>query len=403
MKSSLSRRSFLRDSMWVAGAGVAGVPLLAAAGERASPMASALAASADAPSLVMINANEYPLGPSAAAQQAIAEIAPRGGRYLGGLQFEFLKTLADQLGVAQDHVMAYAGSTEPLNYATLAFTSPSASLVTADPTFEAAWGAAERNQAKVIKVPLRKDYTHDVEAMCAADPNAGVVYICNPNNPTGSITGRKDLEYALAHKPKGSVLLVDEAYIHFSDSAKSVVDMVAAGEDVVVLRTFSKLYGMAGIRLGAAIARPDLLAKIKFYCVNSLPVTAVAAGLASLRDPNLVAERRAGNTRVRKDTIDFLTAKGYACTTSESNCFMLDVGRPAKEFMADMATWGVFVGRSWPVWPNWSRITVGTAEEMGRFKQAFAQVAAGKRGPLPPPEPHHMAFEAALDGQLPYA
>ncbi|MCF5933878.1 pyridoxal phosphate-dependent aminotransferase, partial [Xanthomonas perforans] len=267
----------------------------------------------------------------------------------------------------------------------LAFTSPSAALVTADPTYESGWRAATRNGARLIKVPLRKDFSHDVQAMCAADANAGVIYICNPNNPTGSVTARKDLDYALAHKPKGSVLVVDEAYIHFAQNTRSMVDMVAAGEDVVVLRTFSKLYGMAGIRLGYAAARPDLLAKLKFYSVNSLPVTAAAAGLASLRDPALVPQRRARTAATRTDVMEFLARQGYACTASESNCFMVDVKRPAAGFKDDMATHGVFIGRSWPVWPTWSRITVGTDAEMARFKQAFVQVIAGKRGPLPVP------------------
>ncbi|WP_254460530.1 pyridoxal phosphate-dependent aminotransferase [Xanthomonas sacchari] len=379
-QSSPSRRRFLQQSALVAAAGL-GTPWLA----QAAPAAAQAAGTALAP--VLINANEYPGGPSPAAQRAIAAIASSGGRYLGELQLELLQTLATQLGVGLDHLMAYAGSTEPLDYAMLAFTSPGASLVTADPTYESGWRAAARNGAKVIKVPLRKDDAHDVQAMCAADAQAGVIYICNPNNPTGSVTPRKDLEYALAHKPKGSVLVVDEAYLHFSDSASSMVDRVAAGDDVIVLRTFSKLYGMAGIRLGYAVARPELLAKLQFYSINSLPVTAVAAGLASLRDPALVPQRRALNSAIRSDVVRWLDTQGYACTASESNCFMVDVKRPAKEFMDAMATYGVFVGRSWTLWPERSRITVGTAAEMARFKQAFAQVAAGKRGPLPVPAP----------------
>lgn len=385
MKLSFSRRAFLRDSALFAGSAgtLATAPWLAQAAPRTAP--AAVPGIAEPP--VLINANEHPDGPSPAALQAITAIAPQGGRYLRQLQMELLQTLAQQLGVGVDHLMAYAGSTEPLDYTMLAFTSPQASLVTADPTFESGWRAASRNGARVIKLPLRADDSHDVQAMCAADPKAGVIYICNPNNPTGSITARADLEYALAHKPKGSVLVVDEAYIHFSDSAVSAVDMVAAGEDVVVLRTFSKLYGMAGIRLGYAVARLDLLEKLKFYSVNSLPVTAVAAGLASLRDPQLVPQRRASTAAIRADVVAFLEGKGYRCTRSESNCFMVDVERPAKEFMDDMATHGVMVGRSWEVWPNSSRITIGTAAEMARFKQAFADVAAGKRGPLPPPPP----------------
>jgi len=387
---SRSRRTFLKDSALVAAAGL-GAPWLA----QAAPGAAQATNAELAP--VLINANEYPGGPSPAAQRAIAAIASSGGRYLGELQLELLQTLADQLGVGIDHLMAYAGSTEPLDYSMLAFTSPSASLVTADPTFESGWRAAARNGAKVIKVPLRKDDAHDVQAMCAADANAGVLYICNPNNPTGSVTARKDLDYALAHKPKGSVLVVDEAYLHFSDSASSMVDRVAAGDDVIVLRTFSKLYGMAGIRLGYAVARPELLAKLKFYSVNSLPVTAVAAGLASLRDPALVPQRRALNSAIRNDVVRWLGAQGHACTASESNCFMLDVKRPAQEFMDAMATWGVFVGRSWALWPNRSRITIGTAAEMARFKRAFAQVTAGQRGPLPVPAPR-MALHDPLHG-----
>ncbi|WDK01286.1 pyridoxal phosphate-dependent aminotransferase [Xanthomonas campestris] len=399
MHTALSRRRFLRDSALFAGAAGSALPLLAGAAERSAAIAPATAG-ALAP--VMIGSNEFPDGPCAAAIKAITQIAPQGGRYLRELQMELMTTLAAELKLPVNHLMAYAGSTEPLDYTMLAFTSPSAALVTADPTYESGWRAASRNGAKLVKVPLRKDFSHDVQAMCAADTNAGVIYICNPNNPTGSVTARKDLDYALAHKPKGSILVVDEAYIHFAQSTRSVVDMVAAGEDVVVLRTFSKLYGMAGIRLGYAAARPDLLAKLMFYSVNSLPVTAAAAGLASLRDATLVPQRRARTAATRADVIDFLTKQGYACTASESNCFMVDVKQPAAGFKDAMATFGVFIGRSWPVWPTWSRITVGTPEEMARFKQAFVQVMAGKRGPLPLPDATASA-QAPMDAFFRYA
>lgn len=378
MASSISRRSFLRDSVLAAGAlGLSGAPVLSDAYAARAQQRALPPPGSEAEDAVMINANEYPLGPSAGARQAIADIAAKGGRYLNGLQNELVQVYAAQLGVPVDHMMGYAGSTEPLDYTMLAFTSPTASLVTADPTFESGWRAATRNGAAVHKLSLRADHSHDVEAMCAKDSKAGVIYICNPNNPTGSVTLRHDLEYALANKPKGSVLVVDEAYIHFSESAVSAIDMVAAGEDVVVLRTFSKLYGMAGIRLGFAVARPELLDRLKFYSVNSLPVTAAAAGLASLRDPELVPQRRRETARIRTDVMGWLAAKGYSCTASESNCFMVDVKRPAKDFIADMATHRVFVGRAWPIWPNASRITIGTAEEMERFKAAFQQVESG--------------------------
>jgi histidinol-phosphate aminotransferase len=245
------------------------------------------------------------------------------------------------------------------------------------------WRAAARNGAKTIKVPQRKDWSHDVQAMCSADPEAGVIYICNPNNPTGAVTTRKDIEYALEHKPKNSILVLDEAYIHFADSDISGIDLVAAGKDVIVLRTFSKLYGMAGIRLGFAAGRPDLLEKLKFYSVNSLPVTAAAAGLASLRDPQLVPTRRASNRALRDDVTNWLAAKGYGCSKSESNCFMVDVKVPAEEFIEAMATHGVMVGRSWEGFSTQSRITIGSAMDMARFKEAFVLFEAGERGQYP--------------------
>ncbi|MET1023672.1 MAG: pyridoxal phosphate-dependent aminotransferase [Pseudoxanthomonas sp.] len=392
MKAPFSRRRFLRGSALAAGA-TAAAPLLGLSGAASAQsqglgrkrlMVDKEASAALGLAPVMINANENPLGPSAAALKAIDGIAPQGGRYLGELQQELVQELATQLGLKPEFIVPYGGSTPPLQYSVMAFTSPTASVVTADPTFEAAWRVAESIKAPVHKIPLRKDFSHDVQAMCAADPKAGMVYICNPNNPTGSITTRKDIEYALANKPKGSILVLDEAYIHLSPTAVSGVDLVAAGEDVVVLRTFSKLYGMAGIRLGYAAARPDLLKKMTYFGINSLPVTAMAAGLASLRDSQLVPTRQHANTVLRDEVTTWLTAQGNACTTSESNCFMVDVKRPAPEFMEAMATYGVFVGRAWPVWPTWSRITVGTPEEMARFKDAFAKVMAGQRGPLQP-------------------
>ena len=195
---------------------------------------------------VLINANENPLGPCKAACEAISAIAPKGGRYdIDGETAKLTKTFASQNGLKEEYVAVYAGSSEPLHYTVLAFTSPSRGFVTADPSYEAGMMAANAAKAKISKVPLKADHAHDVKAMVAADPSAGVLYICNPNNPTGTLTAKEDIAWALEHKPKGSILLVDEAYIHLSD-APHVLDYVAADKDLIVLRTFSKVYGMAG-------------------------------------------------------------------------------------------------------------------------------------------------------------
>jgi len=330
------------------------------------------------PGSVRINANENPLGPCAAAREAVIAITPEAGRYHFNLTEALVATFAGQQGLKQENILAFAGSTPGLYYTVAAFTSPKASLVTAEPGYEAGAGAAKAVGARVVAVPLTKAWAHDVKAMLAAAPDAGVFYICNPNNPTGTLTSRDDIEYLVEHKPKGSLVLVDEAYVHFSD-APSCLDMVKAGQDVVVLRTFSKIYGMAGLRCGFAIARPDLLKKIDAWGgSNPMPVTANAAATASLKDAGLVAERKTANTRVREATFAWLDKNGYAYSPSASNCFMLKAGKPAKDVIAAMAHQNVFIGRAWPSMPDWVRITVGTQAEMEQFQLAFQKVMKGE-------------------------
>ena len=323
---------------------------------------------------VLINANENPLGPTKAACEAIAAIAYKGGRYdIDGETAKLVTTFAKQNGLKEDQVMIYAGSSEPLHFTVLAFTSPSRGFVTADPSYEAGMRAAQVSGAKVSKVALKKDYSHDVKAMIAADPNAGVLYICNPNNPTGTLTSKEDILYALENKPKGSILLVDEAYIHLSDSP-SVLDQVAAGKDLIVLRTFSKVYGMAGIRCGVAAGRPDLLAKLQPFGMNPMPITGSAAANVSLLDSDLVPTRKKIIADTRIDTFDFLKANSYPFIPSQSNCFMIDTGREGRKVIAAMAAKNVFIGRTWPIWPSYVRVSVGTPAEMAKFKVAFKQV-----------------------------
>jgi len=219
-------------------------------------------------------------------------------------------------------------------------------------------------------VPLAKDYSHDVKAMLAADPNAGVIYICNPNNPTGTITSKEQIDYAVEHKPAGAIVLVDEAYIHLSD-ATSAIEHVRFGKDVIILRTFSKIYGMAGLRCGFAIGRPNLLKKLEDYGMNPMPITGMIAAQASLMDSDLVPKRKKLIADVRNDTFAWLTQNNYSFIPSESNCFMIDVKRPGVQVRKAMAKDGVFIGRSWASWPNHVRITVGLPAEMEAFKTSF--------------------------------
>ncbi len=363
-----SRRSFLHLS---AAASTAAAfrfmtePMLAAAA-RKRPV--------PAPGAVVIDSNENPLGPCQAAIDAMAKVIPTGGRYSDNLTDELVSTFAKIEGLNPDYFHPTVGSTPPLALSVLAFTSPQKSYVTADPGFELGMNTAQNSGARVVKVPLTKSYAHDVKAMITAGSDAGVFYICNPNNPTGTLTPPSDIEYLLANKPKDSVVLIDEAYIHLTE-APNALDLVKAGKDVIVLRTFSKVYGMAGIRCGLVIARPDLLEKVmQRGGWNFMPVTAVVAATASLKDANLVPERRRINATIRQQTFDWLSRNSYSFIPSESNCFMVDVKRPGQEVRDAMAKENVMVGRIWPIMPTWVRITVGTQDEMAKFQSAFQKV-----------------------------
>lgn len=173
------------------------------------------------------------------------------------------------------------------------------------------------------------------------------------------------------NKTKESILLVDEAYIHLSD-APSMLDM-AAGKDLIVLRTFSKIYGMAGTRCGFATERPDLLARLQPFGMNAMPITGSAAANVSLLDEALVPTRKKIIADTRNDTFSFLTSNGYKLIPSVSNCFMVDTGRDGQSFIAAMRAKNVYIGRTWPIWPSFVRVSVGTPEEMATFKTAFKE------------------------------
>jgi histidinol-phosphate aminotransferase len=324
---------------------------------------------------VKIDANENPLGPCEAARQAIVGIIPKGGRYLYNETDTMAQTLAEMEGLKPEYIRPYPGSSAPLHQAVLAFTSPERPFVTADPGYEAGERAAEFIGSKVIRVPVlkNKSYAHDVKAMAAASDKAGLIYICNPNNPTGTVTPRADIEWLIENKPKGSVVLLDEAYIHIS-TEPMCGDLVAKDKDVVILRTFSKIYGMAGIRAGAALGRPDLLKKLAGFSSGALPITAMVAATASLKDKKVVPERRKMIASVREDVFNFLEQHRFTYVPSVSNKFMVDVKRPGGQVIQAMRADKVYIGRVWPSWPTYVRVTIGTQEEMNKFKTSFVKV-----------------------------
>lgn len=371
-KQSLLHRGFTRRSFFRIAAMVAGASAMPFYDEPAMAQLSKI--SNVPPGAIMINANENPLGPCTEAREACRNIVDRGGRYLYAETDKLQTAMARCDGLDVDHVRIFVGSSPALHQAVLAFTSPTRPLVTANPGYEAGGRAAKFIGSPVINVPLSPNtYAHDVKAMAAASPTAGLIYVCNPNNPTGTLTPKSDIEWLVDNKPAGSVVMIDEAYTHIS-GAPFNSDLVEKGKDVVILRTFSKIFGMAGLRAGAAFARPDLLQKMSGWSATMMPITGMAAATASLGVADLVPKRRAIIAGVREDTFNFLEKNTYKFIPSVSNCFMVDTGRPGMEVVMAMRKENVFIGRVWPVWPNSVRVTVGTANEMKAFQVAFHKV-----------------------------
>lgn len=368
LERGFSRRSFGRIAAMM-GAGATALPFF---NEGALAQLSKVDAPPDA---VMINANENPLGPCPEAREAVARMIQYGGRYRYAEADRVQALLSQQEGLKPDYVRIHAGSSGPLHQGVLAFTSPTRPLVIADPGYEAGARAAAFIGARVIKVPLTRDYAHDVRAMAAASPNAGLIYLCNPNNPTGTLTPQDDIRWLVANQPKGCVTMIDEAYIHIS-GAPFNSDLVAADKDVVILRTFSKIFGCAGLRAGAALARPDLQAKVSGFSSTMMPITGMAAASASLQVKSLVPERRKYIADVREGVFEFLEKHGFGYVKSVSNCFMLDVRRPGNQIVMALRNEKVYVGRTWPVWPNHVRVSVGTREEMAAFQAALLKTMA---------------------------
>jgi histidinol-phosphate aminotransferase len=327
---------------------------------------------------VIISANENPLGPAQSALTAICSTASLGGRYHFD---ETLKTIAvfnEQFGLKRGYSALFPGSGGPLDLALMSNIGPDKPLVYGDPSYEQGWRAADTMKAPKCPVPLTANYAHDVKAMLKAHPSPGAYYIVNPNNPTGTMTPKEDIVWLVKNKPKGSVVIIDEAYHHFSND-ESCIDLVAQDQDVIVTRTFSKIYGMAGLRAGFAVARPDLIARFGSVggpsrSLASISITSAAAARASLQDKDLVALRKKINSDVRSETLEFLTKKGYKIVPgSQANMFMVDVKRPGEEFHEAMLRENVAIGRTWPAMPNYVRVTVGTKQEMERFQTAFVR------------------------------
>jgi histidinol-phosphate aminotransferase len=362
---------------------IARIAMLLGGGVAISQIAGAAQAQQSARALVgavRIGSNECWTGPFAEGVAAATANAAVGNRYEPDNDHaKLVAAVAAVEGIPPDYILAWPGSSDPLNRSVVAFTSPERGLVTANPTYEQSWGTSAWLGLKPTRVPLTADYRHDVRAMVAANPKAGLFYICSPNNPTGTLTPVADIEWLAANKPADAIVIVDEAYIHFA-GAPSAAKLACGRNDMIVMRTFSKLFGMAGMRLGLTFAHPDLYKRMMRYdgqqVTFMLPMTAVACGTASLGLADKIVARRAEMTAVREETLAHLRLRGLRYIPSTANMFMVDwgPGRDPKAMQAALIAEGVQIGRSWEAYPTMSRVTVGSADDMAKFRAAVDKI-----------------------------
>ncbi|WP_088183373.1 aminotransferase class I/II-fold pyridoxal phosphate-dependent enzyme [Sphingobium sp. Z007] len=374
--AALSRRMLMHGAIGVAAVASTAAPALAQRGRKVDLPDDPKAMVASLTDGILINSNENPLGPCPAALDALSGLDPLAGRY--GMAFAGkLETLfARQNGLSPDQVQVHPGSFMPLRSVALTYSSKDRPIAYCEPTFDQGFlGKGNQAVTRAVAVPLSGDYAVDVRTLRAAAPDAGVYYLCNPNNPTGLTTSRADILWLLANKPKGAILLIDEAYIQYSD-AQSCLDLVATGEDLLVTRTFSKIYGLAGLRCGLIAGRKDLLDGMADYGVNITPMPAVIAAEASLLDTGLIAQRKAYNKGVRADLFAWADAHGLRYLPSQASFAMIHVGRPGKDVTAALAAQKIFIGGPRKYMDDWVRVSFGTPPEMQAFKSALLKALA---------------------------
>jgi histidinol-phosphate aminotransferase len=368
----VNRRSFMRNLGVLGAAGVYFGESLVAAN-------SAEAGAAEKSSIVWLDSNENPAGPPASAIDAMIQGAPASWRYHFDEFDDFSRAIAKSEQVSPQQVMFGVGSSEVIASAICAFATTSKPMITASPTYDIIVALARSLGKPVVEVPLTKRWGYPVKELAAAAKQAGggMIYLCNPNNPTGSITANEDVDWLANNLPPDTVLFVDEAYLEFADPAvaTSAIKYVREDKNVVIARTFSKIYGMAGVRSGYGCARPDLIAAMYPFMDNVIPFVAVRASMAALAEQGtLVPQRRKANARIRGELCQWLDQRKIRYIPSHTNFVMIDVKRNVREFGADMLRQGVAVGRPFPPLENMLRVTLGNDENMQRFREAFSKV-----------------------------
>ncbi|MFI5280787.1 MAG: pyridoxal phosphate-dependent aminotransferase [Gemmatimonadales bacterium] len=368
----MERRQFIGTSLALGAAGTGLLSGCAPGATRSAAAAGALRPVRGGP--VRLSANENPLGLSPLARRAIMEDLGEGNRYPRQARLDLLDALAAKHGVPTEQIQLGTGSTEILQMA-VQQTPADAAVVIAEPTFEDVARYATASGRRLVAVPLREGGAHDVERMrAAAGTGPALVFVCNPNNPTGTLTPCDEVEAWIAAADERVTFVVDEAYFEFAQdqSYRSAAPLIASRPNLVVARTFSKIHAMAGLRLGYALAQPATIQRLRlFACGNNANELALVAGRASLGDDEFHERTLASNRAARTILVDALDSLGLTYLPSHANFVMHRIRGDLSEYIARMREAGFQVGRPFPPMLDHSRVSLGLPEEMERFVEAL--------------------------------
>jgi histidinol-phosphate aminotransferase len=353
----------------------------AAAGKAASRQVAADAGAAAGADPIVLCWNENPYGPSPAARAVLSGTIPHACRYPDDEINQLVALLAQNEGVLPDHIVVGSGSGELLCALGLLHGQGGGEIIAAEPTYAELTNYAKHAGAQLKFVPVDKLLNHDLAAMRAAvSERTRAVYICNPNNPTGTAISAASIRSFVGSLPDSVTTIVDEAYLDFADTdgVQTVADLISGAKRVVVLRTFSKIHGMAGVRCGYAIARPEVAAQIAAVRMSSGNIFAMRAARASLGDKAFLSDTRRRIIASRKRITDELQRQGRAYAQPQTNFVFFDTGAPLAQFDQFMKARNILVGRLFPPYDNWCRITIGTEPETEAFLRGL-QAYTGKR------------------------
>ena len=379
---SLSRRRFVGGIAAALGAvGIDPKDVFAQAATRPAQMTPPPPDEYDA--LVKLYGNENNYGPPDAVMKAMNSAWKYSNRY-GYPDGGIVQEIAKHHGVKPENILLAAGSGEVLDVVGTTFLAGGRKVLGVEPTFSSVYDHATSIKASAIKLPLGRDFRQEIPAyLKAAHDHAGeigFVYLCNPNNPTGLIVTKDEVQQLLDGLPAGMPVLIDEAYHHFVEDPKyaTSVPHVLAGRPVIIARTFSKIAALAGMRLGYAVASKENIDRMRPYSMGSINALVKWGGAASIKDADGQARMKKTILDTRKKTTADLQAFGYDVLPSEANFFMVHIGRPVQPVIDEFRKKNILVGRPFPPMTEHLRVSVGTSDDMDKFLKAFKEIFPAK-------------------------